>query len=207
MANRISGFEEAEQLVGEAGRDSLIRLLHAAARGPESRRFVATFLEMAADEAEQHSASSDVPGDEREVWLSVGADFSDVAAPARSAARAASAFADLAERSIRGDEEVAKLLQVGKSRVSQRVAERSLYAFVAHGERCFPLWQFTGRRPLPGLQLLLDAFDPTTHPLVVDHWATTPDEDLELEGEPLSPVDWLRFGGSAVRLLELAPPA
>ncbi len=90
---------------------------------------------------------------------------------------------------------MAELLGVDKSRVSQRVTERSLYAFNAGDDRCFPHWQLTGGRALPGLKTVLRELDVTLHPLAVDHWFTTANVDLEIDGEPVSPAFWLATGG------------
>lgn len=109
-------------------------------------------------------------------------------------------------RSIRGDEPLAQFLGVNRSRVSQRISDRSLYAFTGvGGERFFPRWQFGDHKILAGLRAVFSALDPKIHPLVVDHWARTPSVDLEVEGEKLTPILWVRTGGDPERLLELLP--
>ncbi len=109
-------------------------------------------------------------------------------------------------RSIRGDAALAKFLGVNRSRVSQRISERSLYSFAGiGGDRFYPKWQFADRKPLPGLRAVFAALAPKIHPLVVDHWVCTPSADLVVDGENLTPILWLQTGGDPDRLLELLP--
>jgi hypothetical protein len=145
-----------------------------------------------------------MPSGEREAWERAGARFDERAVPIVEA-RAAAAFAELVERSTCGDNAVAGLLRVDRSRVSQRFTERSVYAFVGPGEeRYFPNWQFVGHRTLPGLKQVLSAIAPELHPLSVDHFFTHSNVDLEVDAEPTSPVRWLATGGSATVVAELA---
>jgi hypothetical protein len=69
--------------------------------------------------------------------------------------------------------------------------------------------RFEGAEPVPkplrGLREVLSGLDTRLHPLVVDHWARTPDLDLVVDGEPMAPVQWLRTGGDPGRLSELLP--
>jgi len=101
---------------------------------------------------------------------------------------------------------VAERLGVDPSRVRHRLAARTLYGVkTPHGWR-LPRFQFdpdTGRA-LPGLGRVLAALDPELHPLSVMRWFLTPDPDLEVDGVPASPRDWLRRGGAPEAV---APPA
>ncbi len=145
-----------------------------------------------------------LPESERLVWEHLGARFDPSVVPAVEAASAA-AFADLVARSVVGDAAVAELLGVDRSRISQRISERSLYAFTGPSEeRCFPRWQFVGTKTVPGLKAVLAALDAELHPLTIDHWFTTPNVDLEVEGQPVTPTIWLATGGSPNVAAELA---
>jgi hypothetical protein len=145
-----------------------------------------------------------LPDEERKVWEHAGAQFDESAVPIADA-RAAAAFSELVDRSTCGDAAVASCLKVDRSRISQRLTERSLYAFVGPGEeRYFPNWQFVGHRILPGLKQVLTAIAPECHPLSVDHFFTHINIDLEVDGEPTSPVRWLTTGGPAKIAAELA---
>lgn len=144
-----------------------------------------------------------LPAAERKLWQELGASF-DADSVVEAEATAAAAFADLVERSVVGDAAVAELLGVDRTRISQRLASRSLYAFTGPGDRCFPRWQFAGRRTVPGLRTVLEALDAGLHPLTVDHWFRTPSVDLEVAGESVSPAAWLATSGRPAVLAELA---
>lgn len=172
----------------------------------ELRRHLVTFLQVAAEEVEDQGALGELPDDERERWESVGADFSGSEAVPRSSARSAAAFVDLMARSIRGDDTLAKFLGVNRSRVSQRVSDRSLYSFTGiEGDRFFPRWQFVDHKTLPGLRVVFSALGPRVHPLVVDHWVRTPSVDLTIGGENVTPILWLQTGGDPEHLVGLLP--
>ena len=145
-----------------------------------------------------------LPSAEQALWEAAGANFDDDGAIGRNAVRVAVEFAELVGRSVKGDAEVARLLGVDASRISQRLREKSLYAFRHREDRYFPMWQFADRKTLPGLAEILRAFGDDRHPLVVDDWFTTPSVDLELKRSPVSPVTWLANGGSPSRLARFA---
>ena len=198
-------LEDAPSEVGPG----VLRLAQVYRRGPAEASYVLTLLDAAVHAAENHRAHTAVlPAAEQEIWESVGAVFGDDGAIARVRMQAAAAFADLVARSIRGDAELAALLKVDRSRISQRVAERSLYCFeIDGGERCFPRWQLLDGRPLRGLRTVLAALDPALHPLTVDHWFRTPSVDLAIDEVNSSPVEWLATGGSPEVLVGLLPGA
>jgi hypothetical protein len=105
--------------------------------------------------------------------------------------------------------EVREMLEVGASRVRQRVADGSLYAVSVGRERRFPAFQFLGRNLVPGIGEVLKAMPEDLHPLEVESWLTGPDPDLRIEGsddfgEALSPLEWLTSGGSVDTLLPVA---
>ena len=105
----------------------------------------------------------------------------------RRAAHRIAAHAELIAQSIQGDAAVADLLGVDRTRISQRLTERSLYSFQSGDERLYPKWQFDKRKTLRGLKTVLGALDPALHPLVVDHWFRTPNVDLDVNEAALSP--------------------
>jgi hypothetical protein len=183
------------------------RLGELAQRGPEMASVVGLLGQLVVDEVERAGEPGRVtlPSEEEKLWASMGADFTDTGALRRAAARRTSAFVHLLERSIQGDVAMAERLGVDRSRVSQRLAERSLYAFELGEERCFPAWQLSGM-PQHSLRTVLGALDPGLHPLVVDHWFNTPNVDLPgPDDEPVTPVEWLATGGSPETLVELVP--
>lgn len=145
-----------------------------------------------------------MPPAEAQLWRSVGARPATVSESARVVARSAALIAQLVAASIEGDAAMAEVLGVDRSRVSQRVADRSLYCFDGPNGRLFPRWQLVGRKPLPGLREVLGVLRPTLHPLTVDHWMTTVNVDLIVDEEPVSPVEWLASGGPGKVVAALA---
>ena len=209
VTNEVSVFAALAPSVRNAAR-ALEHLVAAAGPGPAGGQRVVVLLELVADQVASEGAPATLPEQEQALWASVGADFSDPGSVGRSEARSAVAFADMVSRSVAGDAAIADLLGVNRSRVSQRLAERSLYWFGGpRGERYYPTWQFDGAEPVPkplrGLREVLLGLDTRLHPLVVDHWARTPNLDLVVDGEPMAPVQWLRTGGDPGRLSELLP--
>ena len=102
--------------------------------------------------------------------------------------------------------EVAQVLSIDAARVRRRQAKSDLYAFLAGGRRRYPLWQFTGdpaRPVLPGLAALVHGIPADMHPASVQGFMTTPQEDLRVDGERMTPVDWLLRGGDAEALVAI----
>jgi hypothetical protein len=191
----------ATQPEGKALLSLVTDLLSEAGEG-RTRAVVAALT--AAAQATRSYQSSGMPDPEQQIWERAGAHFDPTAVPL-VAATSAAAFAGLVDRSVVGDGAAAELLGVDRSRISQRMSDRSLYAFVGPAEeRCFPRWQFVGSKTLPGLKRVLAALDSELHPLSVDRWFTTPNVDLEVGGEPVNPITWLATGGSPKVVAELA---
>lgn len=204
MARRDEVLDELRRAVGEnratlAGARSpsgpLGRLLAVAERSRDDLDQVSVVLAAVADAIDRLDQGATLPGDEEASWQAVGAKFDDRGAVARSLVSMTGSFAELVRNSILGDAAMAKWLGVDRSRISQRVAEGSLYSFVAGDQRCFPRWQFRSRRPLPGLKQVLNSFEPAPHPLTVDHWFQTANSDLLVGDEATSPAAWLATGG------------
>jgi hypothetical protein len=113
----------------------------------------------------------------------------------RAVLRAASAnLADEARESLTVAQ-AAKTLLVDGSRVRHRVRDRALYGFKIGGGLRLPIWQFYRHEPIPGLRAVLAALPTDMHPLEVAGLMTTPDPDLVVADEPVSPRDWLIGGG------------
>jgi len=195
--------EEAETARRAA---ALARLDAAAGRGSADASFLTTVLELVADDADVVAARrAQLPAAEQAIWESVGARFDDWEAVARVRARTAVSHAEMVHDSIDGDAAVAELLGVDRSRISQRVAQRSLYAFMGpSGRRLYPRWQFRDHETVPGLRTVLEALPADLHPLVVRGWFTSADVDFDLDGDSLSPIDWLATGGDPAVAADLA---
>ena len=178
------------------------RLQTVADRGATSSALVRALLESVVERAERSTVPATLPVDERALWSSVGAPWQATAR--KPDTKAVEAFADLVTRSVAGDAAMAKLLRKDRSRISQRVAERSIYAFVAGDERFFPLWQIVDGAVPPSFRPVFEALDPKLHPLSVDHWFISPNVDLQVRDEPTSPATWLATGGSSAEAAVLA---
>jgi len=96
--------------------------------------------------------------------------------------------------------EVADKLGIDDSRVRHRNAKGNLYSFLAGNRRRYPKWQFTNSDAVPvvpGLATVTAAIPEDMHPTTVSGFMTTPQEDLLLGHEPVSPIEWLVRGGEA----------
>lgn len=99
--------------------------------------------------------------------------------------------------------EAAKELNVSDSRVRQLVSANAVMT-IPNGDsgHLLPAWQFVGGRTLPGLVELTEAAA-GLHPLTMAGFMTRPDVDLEVDGEPVSPIEWLVAGGDPAVVADL----
>ena len=99
---------------------------------------------------------------------------------------------------------LAKRLGVDTSRVRQRIYARSLYAFKHRGGWLIPNFQLESNRVIPGVEGVVWKLPPTLHPVAVSRWFTTPNADLTLDDEAVSPIAWLASGGLPAGVAALA---
>jgi hypothetical protein len=104
--------------------------------------------------------------------------------------------------------DAAELLGVNESRVRQRRADRTLWAIEDRGGWIFPALQFEDearrRGQIRELDQVLRVLPADLHPLSVAGFLTTPQADLTVGGQPVSPLDWLRSGGDVRPVLGVA---
>ena len=103
--------------------------------------------------------------------------------------------------------EAAEVLEVGESRVRQRLSEGTLYGVKAGRENRLPAFQFEGGKEVPGIGQVLKHIDRSLHPVAVLNWFMLPNPDLfldEEEARPVSPRHWLLSGGDPEVLVRLA---
>ena len=103
--------------------------------------------------------------------------------------------------------EAAEVLEVGESRVRQRLREGTLYGVKAGRENRLPAFQFEGGKEVPGIAQVLKHIDRSLHPVAVLNWFMLPNPDLfldEEEARPVSPRHWLLSGGDPEVLVRLA---
>ncbi len=67
-----------------------------------------------------------------------------------------------------------------------------------------PDFQFERTGEVPNIGAVLARLDAELHPVAVATWFTLPNPDLVIEGEPVSPRDWLRSGGAGRPVATLA---
>jgi hypothetical protein len=141
---------------------------------------------------------------ERDVWESVGGTFRSSSSEVAIGVRKHVSLELLTLNSIVGDGEMAQLLGVDRTRISQKVREQSLYFFESADGRCFPRWQLVDGKPIRELKNLIAALDRTLHPLTVEHWMGTTNSELVIDGESVTPIQWLATGGNIEIVCELA---
>jgi hypothetical protein len=125
--------------------------------------------------------------------------------------RYATLYAGMLSKSI-SVKETAKMLGVNPSRVRQRlVQERSLYGIKKGSQWRIPMFQFSGRKPVPGIGKVLAALPGSLNPVSVLAWFMTPNPDLEAPEEGssrrtrrFSPRDWLLTGNPPEKVVKLA---
>jgi hypothetical protein len=99
--------------------------------------------------------------------------------------------------------QVRELTGIGsRQAISERVKRRRLLSVRGpDGKPLFPAFQFAGRRPLPGLGPILDAFrDAAENPYTIASWFVTPEPLLGHK----PPAAWLRESGAPDRALQAA---
>ncbi|HSL96928.1 MAG TPA: helix-turn-helix domain-containing protein [Candidatus Deferrimicrobiaceae bacterium] len=100
--------------------------------------------------------------------------------------------------------EAAKRLGVDPSRIRQLLADRQLLAAKAGGEWRIVDLQFTDAGLVPNVGRVVRALPEGMPVLAAANWLTTPEPDLEVQGRPRSPLEWLIGGGDAGRVAALA---
>ncbi|MFP5284909.1 MAG: DNA-binding protein [Thermoanaerobaculia bacterium] len=122
-------------------------------------------------------------------------------------ARTVAEYAALLKSSL-STAEAAKRLRVDPSRIRQRLTSEppTLYGIRVSGW-VLPAFQFDGDDLVPGIGEVVSRLDPELHPVSVFRWFTHPNPDLvaeELDGQALSPREWLRLGLPVQAVADLA---
>jgi hypothetical protein len=100
--------------------------------------------------------------------------------------------------------QVADLLDVTEGRVRQRLTNGTLLGSKTSASWRIPEFQFADNGELPGWDRIVAALPRDAHPLSVARFLETPDEDLEVNGGPVSPRAWLTHGGNPNPVVALA---
>lgn len=127
----------------------------------------------------------------------------DHAAFERVRARTAAEMAALLSGAL-STADAAGRMGVDPSRVRQLLAERRLLAARDGGEWRILEVQFTADGLVPNIGAVVAALPDGLPPLAAAIWLRTPEPDLEVAGEPVSPIEWLIAGGDPERIRPLA---
>jgi uncharacterized protein YifE (UPF0438 family) len=151
------------------------------------------------------NATAEFSAAERAVLEEAGANFAplaqDVADPVE---QTRAAFVALVLDTLAADEVAARL---GRdiSRIRQRTRDRTLWAIVTEGAARYPRIQFADDgAEIPGMGRVVKALPPDLHPVAVLRWLTLPKDDLRIEGQAVSPRDWLHAGGHVDETVAIA---
>ena len=98
--------------------------------------------------------------------------------------------------------DVANILGISRQGVHARVKKNKLLAFKQNGDFIYPRFQFTETGLLPGLEQIMDAFDPAVHPMMILNLLTAP-IDIRGDGVHRSPIEILQNGADEKELAVL----
>lgn len=167
-------------------------------------------IELASDLAETPEASANgLTSDQESILVEHGGitrpSRADAASAARVSLRALSSNLAEQTRTSISVSQAAERLHVDGSRVRHRLRDRALYGFKIGASVRLPVWQFgADDAPVPGLRAVLAALPSDLHPLEVGGFMSTANPDLTINGEPVSPRDWLEAGGDLTIVCEIA---
>ncbi len=97
----------------------------------------------------------------------------------------------------------AERIGVDTSRIRHRLAAGRLTGWKDRGGWRLPVWQFTDADVLPGLEAVLAEVPADQPPLVVAGFMTTRQLDLEVDGSPVTPRDYLLATGDPTPVVRL----
>lgn len=118
----------------------------------------------------------------------------------------ASEYREILETAL-GLSSVARLLNCPETEVQRRVISAPPLLHAVHlknGQLLFPQWQFTNSGEIPHLSSILALTGTSVSPLALSRFMRLPTCDLESQGGPLSPRDWLIDTGNPRPVLDLA---
>lgn len=104
-------------------------------------------------------------------------------------------------------DEAAARLRVTPGQVRQRLSNHTLLAVKVGAVQRLPDFQFTADGELPGWNRVAPAFPSTAHPTAVAWFMQALHPDLTVDGETLSPSQWLSGGGATERIVDLITTA
>jgi excisionase family DNA binding protein len=196
---RVGGVSSTDRLLREALEGYGLRV--------EPRRFV-DLVRDALREVMSAEAVADAPsqltnGEAKELRM-VGLDVEEVrGASVPAAVRTAATMTAILAGSLTVEETAARL-GVTPGRIRQMLADRSLVGIRDGTGWRIPAYELDGDRPVRNLRTVLRAVPPAIHPVALFRWLTGPDPALGIEGQAVSPRDWLAAGGDPEPVAALA---
>lgn len=97
-------------------------------------------------------------------------------------------------------------LGMGRAKLRWMLSVGDLFAFVANTELHYPTWQFSndpGQPVLPQLSRLVEAIPDGLSPVSILGFMTTPHRSTQVDGHPLTPIEWLAAGQDAEPLVDI----
>jgi len=173
-------------------------------------------IEAAMDLMEQSEAAAKSPraqepltGEESTALKAGGLDVSPLQpGEADPLLEGAARFAKLLNESLSVHQAAERLGHVNESRVRQRLTASppTLYGIKVGRKWRLPSFQFEALGTVHGIEEVVSALPPDLDAVGVEAWFSIPNPDLVREDDerPLTPLEWLRTGGSPARAVELA---
>ncbi|WP_051442082.1 hypothetical protein, partial [Arthrobacter sp. H14] len=133
-----------------------------------------------------------LPEQEQAVWdehAGVPAPTAEEIAASSAGSAAARILVESASLTASG---MAERTGLSASTIRHYRADRKIYSYTRGSTVLFPDWQLTNSGGLlPSLGVVLQALPDDLHPQTVAGLFLTPQQDLELDGRPVSPKEWL----------------
>lgn len=179
--------------------DDLLRLAAISSRTGLSVAAVIAVLEKATTEPNL----SEITSAERMALAGAGIQLVDSSLETASTVLAGATASQRLYDSALTVEQAAQMLGVTTGRVRQRIGAGVLAVMRRREGYLLPAWQFYDDKVVPNLKHVLAAVD-DVHPVTLQGFMTTPNPDLEVDGEIVSPRGWLITGGNPEQVAELA---
>lgn len=146
--------------------------------------------------ARSHGDPRALTAGERDVLTSIGVPAGDLdkPLPTRAAAKAAADLLDQAARMVTTTE-MAQMLGRSESRIRGAIADGSLLGVRIGRSWRLPTWQVADGHPIPHLRKVIAARPTGVGLATIERAITTPTDELHLDGQAVSPRNWLLSGG------------
>lgn len=95
--------------------------------------------------------------------------------------------------------------RLGRSviRIRGAIADGSLYGVKVGRSWLIPLWQLDQANPLPHLRKVIAAIPEGTSAVTLERVMTQPSEELYVDGQPISPRNWLLAGNEPAAVVDI----